>query len=97
MQVSKNITQMEENMSTMKMDGPLFRSLVTNGAANLRINYKTVDALNVFPVPDGDTGTNLCFTVVVLKMPQDRFFLLEAFFILYMLFLIIVFQIYLFL
>lgn len=42
-------------------------------------------------------GYNLCFTVVVLKMPQDRFFLLEAFFILYMLFLIIVFQIYLFL
>lgn len=63
MQVSKNITQMEENMSTMKMDGPLFRLLVTNGAANLRINYKTVDALNVFPVPDGDTGTNMRMTI----------------------------------
>lgn len=50
-------------MSTMKIDGPLFRTLITNGAANLRVNYKTVDALNVFPVPDGDTGTNMRMTI----------------------------------
>lgn len=50
-------------MQTLKMDGQLFKLVVTNGAANLRANYKTVDALNVFPVPDGDTGTNMRMTI----------------------------------
>lgn len=50
-------------MQTIKMDGQLFKLIVTNGAANLRANYKTVDALNVFPVPDGDTGTNMKMTI----------------------------------
>lgn len=50
-------------MQTTKMDGQLFKLIVTNGAANLRANYKTVDALNVFPVPDGDTGTNMKMTI----------------------------------
>ena len=50
-------------MQTYKMDGLLFKQIVTNGAANLRANYKTVDALNVFPVPDGDTGTNMKMTI----------------------------------
>ena len=50
-------------MQTMKIDGPLFRQLVVNGANNLRANYREVDALNVFPVPDGDTGTNMKMTI----------------------------------
>ncbi len=50
-------------MQTLKMDGQLFKLVVTNGAANLRANYKAVDALNVFPVPDGDTGTNMRMTI----------------------------------
>ena len=50
-------------MQTMKMDGQLYKLLVTNGAANLRAHYKEVDALNVFPVPDGDTGTNMKMTI----------------------------------
>ena len=50
-------------MQTYKIDGQLYKLLVTNGAANLRANYKEVDALNVFPVPDGDTGTNMKMTI----------------------------------
>lgn len=50
-------------MQTMKIDGPMFRQLVVNGANNLRANYREVDALNVFPVPDGDTGTNMKMTI----------------------------------
>lgn len=50
-------------MQHFKIDGELFKELVINGAANLSINYKAVDALNVFPVPDGDTGTNMRMTI----------------------------------
>ena len=45
------------------IDGQLYKQLVINGAANLSIHYKEVDALNVFPVPDGDTGTNMRMTI----------------------------------
>ena len=50
-------------MSNSKMDGQLFKSVLASGAANLALNYKRVDALNVFPVPDGDTGTNMRMTI----------------------------------
>ena len=46
-----------------KINGEVFKNLVTSGALNLRLNYKEVDDLNVFPVPDGDTGTNMCHTI----------------------------------
>lgn len=45
------------------LDGITFKEMVTNGCASLRQNYKVVDALNVFPVPDGDTGTNMRMTI----------------------------------
>ncbi|MDF2945940.1 MAG: hypothetical protein K0S51_619 [Bacillales bacterium] len=41
------------------LDGIKFSSMVIQGANNLSLNAKIVDALNVFPVPDGDTGTNM--------------------------------------
>ncbi|MFC0296327.1 DAK2 domain-containing protein [Geobacillus jurassicus] len=45
---------------TMRMlDGRRFADMVQQGAAHLANNAKAVDALNVFPVPDGDTGTNM--------------------------------------
>ena len=50
-------------MSNKTMDGQLFREILISGAANLALNYKKVDALNVFPVPDGDTGTNMRMTI----------------------------------
>lgn len=50
-------------MNIMKIDGLLFKSLVLKGAENLKINYQYIDSLNVFPVPDGDTGTNMRMTI----------------------------------
>ena len=40
-----------------------FRKMVSSGARMLEINRAKVDALNVFPVPDGDTGTNMSLTM----------------------------------
>lgn len=45
-----------------KMDGILFKQMLESGANNLANKYAEVDALNVFPVPDGDTGTNMSLT-----------------------------------
>ena len=46
-----------------ELDGAAFADMVKAGAANLRINAETVNDLNVFPVPDGDTGDNMSMTV----------------------------------
>ncbi|WP_047757741.1 DAK2 domain-containing protein [Geobacillus sp. ZGt-1] len=46
-------------MTMRTLDGRRFADMVQQGAAHLANNAKTVDALNVFPVPDGDTGTNM--------------------------------------
>ena len=40
-----------------------FRNMILVGAKKLEINRAKVDALNVFPVPDGDTGTNMSMTI----------------------------------
>jgi DAK2 domain fusion protein YloV len=41
----------------------LLRNLFLGGAANLELNRSYVDSLNVFPVPDGDTGKNMSMTM----------------------------------
>ena len=50
-------------MILKKMNGVQFKELIVSGAKNLRAHYQEVDNLNVFPVPDGDTGTNMCRTI----------------------------------
>lgn len=45
-----------------KMNGSQFKEMLENGAINLSNHYQEIDALNVFPVPDGDTGTNMSMT-----------------------------------
>lgn len=45
------------------VNGALLRKMILNGAKLLDINKAHVDALNVFPVPDGDTGTNMSLTM----------------------------------
>ena len=50
-------------MNIMKIDGQLFKALVIKGTENLKLNYEYIDSLNVFPVPDGDTGTNMRMTI----------------------------------
>ena len=46
-------------MSITSLDGKRFAEMVLQGASLLSANAQLVDALNVFPVPDGDTGTNM--------------------------------------
>ena len=43
--------------------GATFRKMIVAGASLLEQNKKYVDSLNVFPVPDGDTGTNMFLTM----------------------------------
>ena len=45
------------------IDGIQLRDMFLSGAAMLEKNREAVDALNVFPVPDGDTGTNMSLTL----------------------------------
>ena len=45
------------------IDGGVFKILVNAGLTWLRTNQQIVNALNVFPVPDGDTGTNMVLTM----------------------------------
>lgn len=50
-------------MEHFKIDGQLFSQMVQAGAERLKANSKKVDDLNVFPVPDGDTGTNMTLSI----------------------------------
>lgn len=47
----------------IKIDGSKFKEILAGGARALDLNRDTVDGLNVFPVPDGDTGTNMSLTI----------------------------------
>ena len=46
-----------------KIDGPAFAELVEYGIKNVELHKTELNDLNVFPVPDGDTGTNMLMTL----------------------------------
>ncbi len=48
---------------TQTIDAALFKSMIMSGAALLEQNKQHINDLNVFPVPDGDTGTNMSLTL----------------------------------
>ena len=48
---------------TDKISGGAFKQMVAFGAACIAQQKQTINDLNVFPVPDGDTGTNMCLTI----------------------------------
>lgn len=50
-------------MTVQKLDGKQIYNLFLNGYLNLKHNMDTIDELNVFPVPDGDTGKNMTATI----------------------------------
>lgn len=50
-------------MAKYILDGQTFKTLVTNGCQSLINDIDRINALNVFPVPDGDTGTNMRMTI----------------------------------
>ena len=45
------------------IDGALFKQMVLHGAAAITLEKQPINDLNVFPVPDGDTGTNMSMTI----------------------------------
>ena len=45
------------------INGSDLKNAIIRGAAEIEKHYESVDAINVFPVPDGDTGTNLSLTL----------------------------------
>ena len=44
------------------INGKIWKLMLSNGANKLSNDYTEIDALNVFPVPDGDTGMNMNLT-----------------------------------
>ncbi|HKJ38128.1 MAG TPA: DAK2 domain-containing protein, partial [Anaerolineales bacterium] len=52
-----------EKLRKRQVDGQSLKRLVEAGLTWLRTNQQIVNSLNVFPVPDGDTGTNMLLTL----------------------------------
>ena len=50
-------------MKIKRINGHTFEKMIKNGLANLKQSEAKVNAMNVFPVTDGDTGTNMCLTL----------------------------------
>ena len=50
-------------MDHKHLDGRTFIDMVSGGAANLKANKEVVNDMNVFPIPDGDTGENMTRTI----------------------------------
>ena len=59
-------------MALVSLGGALFREMLVAGAAVLEKNRANVDALNVFPVPDGDTGTNMSLTMMFASKEAQK-------------------------
>lgn len=55
--------QEEDAVTTSMIDAKLLAEMFFAGAANLEANKEWINELNVFPVPDGDTGTNMTLTI----------------------------------
>jgi hypothetical protein len=53
----------QEKLRSRPFDGQAMKQLVEAGLIWLKTNQQTVNSLNVFPVPDGDTGTNMMLTM----------------------------------
>ena len=49
-------------MSILKINGEKFYNMMVNASNRLEEQKEYVNSLNVFPVPDGDTGTNMSMT-----------------------------------
>ena len=58
--------------STTKLNGVRLGRMIIAGANELASNKQLVDAMNVFPVPDGDTGTNMSLTVMAAAREAEK-------------------------
>lgn len=55
-----------------RIDSKALRNMIISGANNLQNNKDLIDKLNVFPVPDGDTGTNMSLTIASAVKELDK-------------------------
>lgn len=62
----------EQTLSVTKLNGYRLQKMIIAGANALIANKQTVDAMNVFPVPDGDTGTNMSLTVLAAAKEAEK-------------------------
>ncbi len=53
-----------DNMENKTVDGVQYAKMIKAGTENLRAHAKDINDLNVFPIPDGDTGDNMLMTIV---------------------------------
>ena len=61
---SKRVQMMQNaTAATKRITGDLFRKMVLNAGAYIKKNAEKINDLNVFPVPDGDTGSNMSMTI----------------------------------
>ena len=51
-------------MAMKTMNAEMLRKMFLAGAANIEAKKEFINELNVFPVPDGDTGTNMSLTIM---------------------------------
>ena len=51
-------------MAITTVDAPMLAKMFLAGAKNLEAKKEWINELNVFPVPDGDTGTNMTMTIM---------------------------------
>ena len=67
------------------IDGKTLKQMLVSAANNLYNHYPEIDALNVFPVPDGDTGMNMNLTLasgskeIINKIDNDVFAIATSF------------------
>ena len=59
-------------MAEQKINGALFQSMVIEGALAIAEKKEQVNELNVFPVPDGDTGTNMSMTMAAAMTELEK-------------------------
>ena len=57
---------------TERIDAVLFRDMIVHAAASVEARKQSINELNVFPVPDGDTGTNMSMTLNAAAQELDR-------------------------
>ena len=59
-------------MADQKINGALFQSMVIEGALAIAEKKEQINELNVFPVPDGDTGTNMSMTMAAAMAEMEK-------------------------
>jgi len=64
--------KVNEVMSSQKIDGIVLKKMMVAAAQNLEHTKEEINAINVFPIPDGDTGVNLFLTIRTVVEQLDE-------------------------